>query len=91
MRNDVPMVQYLIWAMEGRGTMSNQAIYKEVRRLCARDNRTLPPNDDAEIRTTLQAHCSTAPQFAGNRDLFTNPSDGYWLCKVTTPKLEDLL
>ena len=30
MRDLVPMVQYLIWAMEGRGEMSMHAIYRAV-------------------------------------------------------------
>jgi hypothetical protein len=44
-----PMVQYLILAMEGRGKMSNQAIYRELKAVCKSEER-LPPNWQAEVR-----------------------------------------
>lgn len=32
MHDETPMWQHLIWAMEGRGTMTNQMIYREVKK-----------------------------------------------------------
>jgi hypothetical protein len=56
MRDLTPMAQYLIWAMEGRGKMSNQAIYREVKNVCKNMEGGYPRNWESEIRQTLQAH-----------------------------------
>ncbi|MDP3693689.1 hypothetical protein [Bradyrhizobium sp.] len=84
------MSQYLIWAMEGRGKMSNQEIYRQVRIVCKKHGRTLPPNWEAEVRQTLQAHCIGRPQHNGRDDFFAWHGRGYWSCKVTSPTLDDL-
>lgn len=85
-----PMVQYLILAMEGRGKMSNQAIYRELKAVCKRFGRKLPPNWESEVRQTLQAHTPGRPQHNGRDDFFVWHSRGYWSCKVKSPTIEDL-
>jgi hypothetical protein len=42
-RDLTPMAQYLIWAMEGRGKMSNQAIYREVKNVRKNMEGGYPP------------------------------------------------
>ena len=91
MPNLNPMVQYLVWAMEGRGKMSNKEIYKAVERVCKEHGRKLPPNSDAEIRQTLQAHCRTRSQWNGRNDFFVWHERGYWSCNVTSPTINELV
>lgn len=91
MRDLVPMVQYLIWAMEGRGEMSMHEIYRAVKQQCARFGRLLPDHWEAEIRQTLQAHCASRPQYKGREDFFTWHRRGFWSCKATSPSLDDLI
>lgn len=85
-----PMSRYLVWAMEGRGKMSNQAIYREIKRVCKQHGRELPPNWEAEVRHTLQACCPGRPQHNGRDDFFVWHGRGYWSCKITSPTLDDL-
>jgi hypothetical protein len=85
------MAEYLVWAMEKRGKMSNQRIYASLKEVCAQHGRQLPDEWEAEVRQTLQAHCSTSPQYRGGPDLFVHHSRGLWSCKVTTPTLDDLV
>jgi hypothetical protein len=89
-RHLVVFAQYVIWAMEGRGEMSNQAIYKEVKRICQRYGRVLPPNWKSETRQTLQSHCPGRPQHNKRDDFFVWHGRGYWSCKVASPSIADL-
>ncbi len=86
-----PMARYLIWAMEGRGKMSNQKIYRQVELVCKKHHRELPPNWKSEVRQTLQAHCPGRPQHNKRDDFFVWHSRGYWSCKVKSPTIEDLV
>ncbi len=79
--------QLLIWAMDGRGTMSNPAIYRELKATAKEHGRTLPPNWESEVRQTLQAHCPTAKQYRGGPDYFEHRGRGQWSCKVSSPSL----
>jgi hypothetical protein len=90
-RHFTPMVRYLVWAMEGRGIMTNDMIYRAVDKECRQFGRALPNEWEAEIRQTLQAHCPSRPQWNKKDDFFVYHRRGHWSCKVTTPKLEDLL
>jgi len=91
MRDLNPMGQYLIWAMEGRGQMSNKEIYKAVERVCKEHRRKLSPNSEAEIRQNLQAHCPTQSQWNGRDDFFVWHERGYWSCKVKSKTINDLV
>ena len=91
MRDPFPMVQYLIWAMEGRGEMSMHAIYRAVQQQCARFGRPLPDQWEAEVRQTLQAHCASRPQYKGRGDFFTWHRRGFWSCKTISPSLDEIL
>jgi hypothetical protein len=82
--------QYLIWAMEDRGTMSNSEIYRAVKDVCARYKRELPEEWEAVVRQTLQAHCASSPQFKGKEDLFVHHEHGLWSCKVRSPTLDQI-
>jgi hypothetical protein len=82
------VVRYLIWAMEGRGEMSNNAIYRAFKAVCA-DHRHEPYWQE-EVRQTLQAHCRSAGQWNERDDFFEHPRRGYWSCKVKSPTLEQL-
>jgi hypothetical protein len=84
------MAQYLIWAMEDKGSMKTQKIYKAVEDVCARHERELPNEWQAEVRQTLQAHCSSSPQYKGRDDFFVHHDHGVWSCKARTPTLDDL-
>lgn len=84
-----PMAQYLIRAMEGRGKMSNKAIYREVKRVCEEARRELPSEWKAEIRQTLQSCCPGRPQHNGRDDFFIWHGWGYWSCKAKSPSLDD--
>src|SRR5258708_31034233 len=64
------MAQYLIWAMENRRPVTNQEIYRAVEGACARHGRELPNQWEAAVRQTLQAHCSSSPQYNGRDDFF---------------------
>jgi hypothetical protein len=86
------MAQYLIWAMENRRPVTNQEIYRAVEGACARHGRELPNQWEAAVRQTLQAHCSSSPQYNGRDDFFVHHERGLWSCKVelstlvTSPK-----
>jgi hypothetical protein len=84
------MAQYLVWAMEGRGTMSNREIYRQLKIVCDRHGRPLPPKWESEVRQTLQSCCPGRPQHNKRDDFFSWHSRGYWLCKVKSPSLEEL-
>jgi hypothetical protein len=90
MRDSASFVQYLIWAMEGRGVMHTPEIYSAVAMRCTRAGRALPCHWDAEIRQTLQAHCASRPQYKGRGDFFVYHGRGRWSCKVASPTLDDL-
>ena len=80
----------LIWAMENRKQMTTQAIYKAVEDTCRRLGRKLPNQWEAEIRQTLQAHCSSRPQHNGKDDFFVYHRSGVWSCKVNSSDLAAL-
>lgn len=88
--DDVPMRQYLIWAMEGRGVMRTQDIYNSVKHWCAKMGRQLPPKWEEAVRQTLQAHCSSRPQYKGREDCFAYHGPGYWSCSAKSPIIDDL-
>ena len=85
-----PFVECLVEAMRGRGRMSNKAIYGAVKETCRENSRTLPDNWEAEIRQTLQAHCSSCPQYKGRADYFIHIGHGYWSCRLRRLNLADL-
>lgn len=90
--NDInPMWVYLIWAMEGRGTMATQSIYRHVKAWCEQNGRPLPDEWESVVRQTLQAYCATQPQYKGRADLFTFHKRGYWSCKVASPSIDSFL
>ncbi|MEY9124823.1 hypothetical protein ABIA03_002086 [Bradyrhizobium yuanmingense] len=80
------MRECLVWAMERRGMMSLGEIYHEIKTVCARHDRELPNEWEAEVRQTLQAHCADSRQYKGGDDLFVWHKPGYWSCKATTPR-----
>jgi hypothetical protein len=82
MRDFIPFASYLISAMEGRGKMSNSAIYREVARFCRMHGRVLPPNWEAMVRQTLQACCTGRPRHNGRDDFFVWHGRGRWSCKL---------
>jgi hypothetical protein len=90
MRDVTPVVQYLISAMEGRGVMQTQRIYREFKTICDNCGHKLPPNWEEEVRQTLQAHCPSRPQWNGKDDFFVFHRRGYWSCRVTSPAIADL-
>src|SRR5258708_34383225 len=81
------MVQYLIWAVENRRPVTNQEIYRAVEGACARHGRELPNQWEAAVRQTLQAHCSSSPQYNGRDDFFVHHERGLWSCKVALSTL----
>jgi hypothetical protein len=91
MRDLTTMARYLVWAMESTARpMSTTEIYRAVQDVCAKYGRVLPPQWEAEIRQTLQAHCGTRPQYKGKDDLFDYHGPGRWSCKERSPSLEQL-
>jgi hypothetical protein len=84
------MVDYLIWSMEGRRPMTTQEIYRAVEDECARYGRELSNHWQAVVRQTLQALCSSCPQYNGRDDFFVHDGQGVWSCKVRSPMLNDL-
>lgn len=89
-----PMVDLVIWAMEGRGTMSLPSIYREVKAQADKHGRTLAPNWEAQIRETLQAYCPTSPEYekrGRQGDFFVHPRRGYWSCKATSGTTDDFV
>jgi len=90
MQHLTPMAGHIVWAMEGKGKMTTQSIYRAVKNICEKQNRELPENWDAVVRQTLQAHCSSRPQYKGGDDLFVYHKRGYWSCSATSPTIHDL-
>jgi hypothetical protein len=90
MRDTAVFVTYLVWAMESRGVMNTQAIYRGVKSYCERFSRKLPPEWKAMIRQTLQAHCSSRPQYDGGRNIFVYHGRARWECLDRTASTEDL-
>jgi hypothetical protein len=86
MPNGPTLAQYLVRAMEGRGKMSTQAIYREVQSVCRRNGRPLPLSWQSAVRQILQAHCATRPQYKGEEDFFVWHGRGLWSCKVHPQK-----
>jgi hypothetical protein len=91
MRHLTPVAQFLIWAMEHRGVMTTDAIYRAVKAQCERMGRQLPNEWEAEIRQTLQAHCPSRPQWNGKDDFFVFHKRGYWSCRVTSPTIDQIV
>jgi hypothetical protein len=81
-------VDYMIEAMQGRGAMHTQSIYREVERVCDQRGRKLPLEWKSEIRQTLQAHCRGSKQWDGRDDFFVSHRRSYWSCKLTLPQAE---
>ena len=90
MRDIIPWTQYLIWAMTGRGKMSNGEIFKTVKAECEKFGKELPVNWEDLIRTTLQAGCPGRPRHNGRDDFFVWHGRGYWSCKVPPITIEQL-
>ena len=89
-RDVTPVAQYLIWAMEGRGIMATQSIYRAFKEVCDNHRHQLPPKWEEEVRQTLQAHCPSRPQWNNRDDFFVYHRRGYWSCKATSPTDEEL-
>ena len=89
MRDITPVARYLVWAMEDadHGDVDDLSSFKEV---CDNTKHPLPDNWQAEVRQTLQAHCSSSRQYRGRDDLFVYHEPGRWSCKATSPSLDDL-
>jgi hypothetical protein len=85
-----PVVQYLIWAMESRGVMRTQDIYRAFKAVCDQHKHKLPPHWQDEVRQTLQAHCPSQPQWKGSNDFFEFHDRGRWSCKVKSPTPDEL-
>ncbi len=90
MRDLSPMVQYLVWAMEGRGEMTTQAIYRAVKSKCDKSGRMLTGTWQDAVRQTLQAHCRSRPQWNRRDDFFVYHRRAHWSCKVTSPTEDQL-
>jgi hypothetical protein len=90
MRDITPVARYLVWAMEGCGIMETQTIYRAFKEVCDKHKHPLPDNLQAEVRQTLQAHCSSSRQYRGRDDLFVYHEPGRWSCKATSPSHDDL-
>ena len=91
MRDVIPFASYLIWAMQGRGKISNKAIYREVARLCRMYGRVLPLNWESMVRRTLQSRCPGRPRHNGRDDFFVWHGRGLWSCKVAPATDLDLV
>ena len=76
------VAQCLVLTMKGRGKMSNNSIYQEMKKLFEERRHELIPNWKAEIRQTLQAHCKSRPQWNGRDDYFDWHGRGYWSTKL---------
>lgn len=83
----MPMVRYLILAMEGRGRMSNRAIHRAVKQ---RFGSELPDHWESEVRQILHAFCCTQPGYNGSNNFFVHHGRGHWSSKVTSSALADL-
>jgi hypothetical protein len=79
-RDARPLWQYLVLAMQGRGTMLTKAIYCAVEESCDALNRPLPANWHSDIRQILQAQCASRPQYKGGPDIFIYHKKGHWSC-----------
>jgi hypothetical protein len=77
MREITPVVRDLIWAMEGRGLMQTQAIYRAFKTVCDEHKHELPLNWIDEVRQTLHAHCQSHPQWNRRDDFFVYHRAGY--------------
>jgi hypothetical protein len=73
------IASFMIPAMQGRGIMSNNEIYKAVAQFCAEHKRRIRPNLKAQIRDALQDYCGTYPHPKG--DYFIHHRRGYWSCR----------
>jgi hypothetical protein len=80
-----PMVQYLVWAMEGCGAISNPDIYREVRRVCQERGRKLPIT--MKLKFARPSSLPDPAQWNVRDDFFVWHERGYWSCKVN---LDDL-
>jgi hypothetical protein len=89
-RDLAPMAQYLIWAMEGWGMMTNDVIYQALKRVSHEHGRQLPDHWESHVREILQTHCPSRPQWNGKDDFFVYHGRGHWSCKVTSSTLEQL-
>jgi hypothetical protein len=91
MRDLARMAEYLVWAMEGRGQLPMDEIYRAVKAKCDERDRPLPTNWKSVIRQTLQAYCSSRPQYRRRDDWFVFHKRGWWSCKTTSATVDDLL
>lgn len=82
MRGTSPLLQHLILAMQGRGTMLTKAIYCAVKERCDGVDRPLPSNWQSDIRQILQAQCASRPQYKGGANIFIYHRRGHWSCTV---------
>src|SRR5260370_28168785 len=73
--------------MENRRPVTNQEIYRAVEGACARHGRELPNQWEAPVRQTLQAHCSSSPQYNGRADVFVHHDRGLWSSKLALSAL----
>lgn len=84
--NDLSSVaEGLVWAMQERGPMHLQSIYRAYEKTqhdLKGIMRPLTREFEATIRRTLQDHCSSSPRFKGGDDLFVHHERGRWSCNV---------
>jgi hypothetical protein len=83
----------LVWAMQERGSMSLQSIYRaygKTQRDLTGIMRPLTKEFEATIRRTLQDHCSSSPSFKGGEDLFVHHERGRWSCNVRRLAADEL-
>jgi hypothetical protein len=87
-------VDIVVGAMEGRGTMSNNEIYRAVKMQAEKVSWGLAKEWEAQVRETLQAYCPGRPEHEKRGrpgDYFVFHADGYWSCKAKLPTIDDLL
>ena len=86
-----PMAQYLVWAMQRKGVMATQDIYRAVKHCAEATNRPLRGEWESHVRQALQAHCKTRPQWNGRDDFFDFHGRGLWSYKKQAKTIDDLL
>jgi hypothetical protein len=85
-----PFVNYLIWAMEGRGRMTLSEINRAVLEQCERFDRPLKSRWQDHVRDALQDYCPTCADYKERGDYFINHEPGVWSCIIRSPNLETL-
>jgi hypothetical protein len=81
-----PFAQYLIWAMEGRGKMSNHEIYKRVKIVCKEHQRDLPPNWESEVRQSFRRIALAARNITAMMISLSGMAGGIGLAKLRPPR-----